>query len=133
MFFVSFFARFQISICEPQSIWCKSILYWVDIYLNFRSGSSLVGSILSAKSTSTYFYEPYRHKCGSFYSVKVISASYKQARVLSLYRNENDYSPNQGIGLTLNFCATFIDLTCIKMTISLLIATMAEFSKWYKL
>ena len=58
-----------------------SFLYWVDFNLNFRSGSSLVGSILSAKSTSTYFYEPYRHKCGSLYSVKVISASCKQANV----------------------------------------------------
>ena len=38
--------------------------------LFYRSGSSLVGSILSAKSTSTYFFEPYHwkhfnHKNGS--------------------------------------------------------------------
>ena len=38
--------------------------------LFYRSGSSLVGSILSAKSTSTYLFEPYHwkhfnHKNGS--------------------------------------------------------------------
>ena len=61
------------TICKQIS-WRPELLplfHSLYLNLNFRSGSSLVGSILSAKSTSTYFYEPYRHKCGSFCSVKV--------------------------------------------------------------
>ena len=49
---------------------CSLFFFTSQFVLFYRSGSSLVGSILSAKSTSTYLFEPYHwkhfnHKNGS--------------------------------------------------------------------
>ena len=53
--FFMWFARFQILISEPQSIWCSSFLYWVDFmyiskWMYFVTGLNLV---LQRPSTTT--------------------------------------------------------------------------------